>query len=315
MSKSSRKPQTVRRGKSTRPQSAPRRRTRGPSMAQRLLAAQPLSPATIRRIAITMLLGFFLWAGWQVGEVTGINAYVRAEAVDAVGRAGFAVKRVEVVGARRIDQLHVYDIALGQKDRSMAAFDLAEVRSELLRYGWVADARVSRRLPDTLVIDLVERSPVAVWQNRGSYTLIDGNGRLLPGVDAATVPGLPIIVGQNAPTQMSELQELLAAAPALRPHLAGASWIGNRRWDLHFKTGETLALPDDQEQAARAFAEFARIDGVNRLLGRGISRFDMRIADRFVLRPGRDGDLGDLGLTAGDGRRVETAPVSAGGGG
>ena len=33
-----------------------------------------------------------------------------------------------------------------------------------------------------------------------------------------------------------------------------------------------------------ALVNFARMDGVNRLLGRGIIRFDMRDPDKFVLR-------------------------------
>jgi cell division protein FtsQ len=277
----------------------------------RFLAAQPFPPIIIRRAFIALFLGLFVLIGWQAAEVTGVNAYIRAEGVAAVGRAGFTVRRVEVVGANRIDRLRVYDIALNHKDRSMAALDLDAVRAELLQYGWVADARVSRRLPDTLVIDLVERSPVAVWQNRNAYMLIDNNGRLLPGVDAATMPGLPILVGQNAPAQMRHLQALLDAAPALRPQISGASWVGNRRWDLHFKTGETLALPDDAERAQSAFIEFARMDGVNRLLGRGIQRFDMRIADRFVLRPGREGALDDLENISGGDRQVVTTPPTA----
>lgn len=303
--------QTVKRGKSARPKSAPRRAARTPSLFKRLLERQPLPPAVVRRIAVGGFVTLFAVAGWQVGAVTGVNAFVEAEAIDAVGRAGFTVKSIEVVGANRIDNLRIYDIALNQKDRSMAAINLSEVRSDLLQYGWVADARVSRRLPDTLVIDLVERSPVAVWLNRGQYTLIDDRGRLLPGVDPASVPDLPVISGANAPGQIRGLQSLLAGAPALHPRLSGATWMGNRRWDLHFNTGETLALPDDPDAARRAFADFARMDGVNRLLGRGIRRFDMRIAGRFVLRPGRDGDLGDLGMIAGADRRVEQAPADA----
>lgn len=302
--------QTVRRGKAARPKTSSRRGSRTASAWRSLLDRQPLPPEVVRRIAVAGFVTLFAVTGWQIGEVTGINAYARAEAVDAVGRAGFTVRSIEVVGANRIDNLRIYDIALDQKDRSMAAIDLEEVRRDLLQYGWVADARVSRRLPDTLVIDLVERTPVAVWLNRGQYTLIDQRGRLLPGVDPASVPDLPVIVGAGAPAQMDALQDLLAAAPALRPRLSGASWMGNRRWDLHFNTGETLALPDDAQAAKRAFADFARMDGVNRLLGRGIRRFDMRIAGRFVLRPGREGDLGDLGMIVGADRRVEQAADS-----
>lgn len=310
--------QTVKRGKAVRPKSAPRRPTpRRPSLLTRALAAQPFSPATLRRAGVTLFVVLALIILYQAASVTGVTAYVRAEAIDAVGRAGFAVKKVEVVGANRIDRLRVYDIALQQQDRSMLAFDLEEVRAELMNYGWVADARVSRRLPDTLVIDLVERTPVAVWQDRGRYTLIDRKGVVLPGVDPASVPGLPVLVGRGANRHMDDLEKLLAVAPALRPQLAGASWIGERRWDLRFKTGEVLALPEDAERAATAYADFARLDGVNRLLGRGIRRFDMRIADRFVLRPGRDGDLGDLNLINSGDRttRVEEPPRDPGKGG
>ena len=77
--------------------------------------------------------------------------------------------------------------------------------------------------------------------------------------------------------------------------LAGATWVGNRRWDLQFQSGETLALPEGDSEAAAALVNFARMDGVDRLLGRGIVRFDMRDPARFVLRlpPGRSG--GDAG--------------------
>src|SRR3546814_2784185 len=52
--------------------------------------------------------------------------------------------------------------------RSMAAVDLEGVRADLMKYGWIQDARVSRRLPDTLVVDIVERTPAAIWQHNRS---------------------------------------------------------------------------------------------------------------------------------------------------
>ena len=301
--------QTVRRGKATRPRNGARRQPVG----QRLLAAQPLSPATIRRVSVVLFVGLMLGLAYAIASFTGFNAYLRDEAVAAIGRAGFSVRRIEVVGANRVDRLKIYDIALQQKDRSMAAFDIEEVRQELLAYGWVGDARVSRRLPDTLVINLVERSPVAVWQVGGRYTLIDAQGVRLPGIDAATMPGLPVLVGENPREQMPAFQRLLDAAPALKPQVAGAAWVGDRRWNLRFKSGETLALPEDERRARDAFAEFARMDGVNRLLGRGIERFDMRFDGQLVFRPGRDGDLGDLGLISGSDRAVVPARDGQGG--
>src|SRR3546814_13559768 len=85
----------------------------------------------------------------------------------------------------------VYDIALAQKDRSMAAVDLEGVRADLMKYGWIQDARVSRRLPDTLVVDIVERPPAAIWQHNGRLSLIDKKGVVLEPVTVATMPDLP----------------------------------------------------------------------------------------------------------------------------
>src|SRR3546814_7391247 len=84
------------------------------------------------------------------------------------------------------------------------------------------------------------------------------------------MPDLPLVVGPNANQQTAELNALMEAAPALKPMLAGATWVGNRRWDLRFQTGETLSLPEGKEEASTALVNFARMDGVNRLLGRGI---------------------------------------------
>ena len=288
---------TVKRSANNRGRAPQRARAKKP-LAQRMLAAQPLPPAVIRRIAVSifalLLVGGAIGAAWA----TGVLAFAREEAIAAVGRAGFVVKRIEVNGVNRADYLEIYEKALEQKDRSMAAFSLAEVRDELKDYGWIADARVSRRLPDTLVIDLVERAPVAVWQERGRYTLIDAHGVRLPGVDPASVPGLPVLVGSDPRVQMPALTELLEAAPALREQIAGAQWIGNRRWTLRFRTGEDLLLPEDQSAAHAAFAEFARVEGVNRLLGRGLVRMDMRFEDQLIMRPAREGAIDGINLEA-----------------
>jgi len=76
----------------------------------------------------------------------------------------------------------------------------------------------------------------------------------------------------------------VARTPALKPLLAGATWIGNRRWDLRFHSGETLALPEGEEAAAHALTQFARMDAAKAMLGQGYVRFDMRIPGRTVVR-------------------------------
>jgi cell division protein FtsQ len=77
---------------------------------------------------------------------------------------------------------------------------------------------------------------------------------------------------------------LLDRATALKAQVVGASWVGNRRWDLRFKSGETLALPEGEQAAAEALLNFARMDGIHRLLGRDLIHFDLRDPDRAYFR-------------------------------
>jgi cell division protein FtsQ len=173
----------------------------------------------------------------------------------------------------------------------MAAVDLEGVRSDLLKYGWIKDARVSRRLPETLVIDVIERSPAAVWQHNRRLSLIDDNGVVLEAVTGATMPDLPLLIGPGANRRSKELAALLEDSRSLKPLLAGATWVGNRRWDLRFESGETLSLPEGERAAKTALARFTYMEGSNRLLGRGIIRFDMRDPTKFVLRMPPEGQV------------------------
>ena len=293
-----------------RPSRAPkRRRSVKQSRLNMVINALPISPAQLQRVA-NWTIGIGLAGVLVLGaEVTGVTAKIHEEWAQAVGRAGFQVKKVEVVGADRIDRLKVYDIALAQKDRSMAAVELDDVRRDLMQYGWIKDARVSRRLPDTLVADIVERTPAAIWQNDGRLSLIDDSGVVLEPVTVATMPDLPLVIGPNANRRAQDLDALLAEASSLKELLAGATWVGNRRWDLRFRSGETLSLPEGDAEAKAALAKFAHMDGANRLLGRGILRFDMRDPSRFVLRMPHEGQVAPSKI---DDARAAADAVSAG---
>jgi len=55
-----------------------------------------------------------------------------------------------------------------------------------------------------------------------------------------------------------------------------------------FKTGQILALPQGEDEAAEAFIDFAKLDGLYRLLGGKATVIDLRVPDRYVFRePGR----------------------------
>jgi cell division protein FtsQ len=263
---------------------APRRKVRQISWLDRLLRTLPFSEEDIQRATTWIVVAALGVLALAAAQYFGLTAAAYQQYAQLAARAGFQVQRVEVSGMERVDQLKVYELVLAEKDRAMPLVDIDKVRAELLQYGWIKDARVSRRLPDTLAVEIIERKPAAVWQRDGKFSLIDADGIVLQNVAAGEASELPLLNGTDANRHAVALNDLLDNATALKAQVVGASWIGNRRWDLRFKTGETLALPEGEKAAAEALLNFARMDGIHRLLGRDLIHFDLRDPERAYFR-------------------------------
>ena len=115
-----------------------------------------------------------------------------------------------------------------------------------------------------------------MWQDGQRLSLIDANGVVLDHVPLDKMPDLPLLIGPGANGHAREPQAMMAAVPTLKPQLASATWVGGRRWDLSFQSGEIIALPESGAGRA-ALAKFAKLDRSSGLLGRGLVRFDCAI--------------------------------------
>jgi len=265
----------------------------------------PISEEQLHRVFLAMIIGGAVALAWIVASMAGVPAMAEKQLASVAADAGFEVRRVDVRGVENINELKVYERVLGERNRAMPLVDIQALREELIELPWVRDARVSRQLPDTLVIDIVERKPHAVLRKADKLVLIDAQGFALEPISAKAAKGRLIVSGPGAGQQVAGLTDLLEAAPALKPQVREAEWIGNRRWNLTFKTEQVLALPEGEKQAASALVSFARLDGTNRLLGGKVVAFDMRAKDRIYLRiPGRAKQ--EAALTAGAVRKLET---------
>ena len=246
----------------------------------------PVTHARANKIAGLTFAAFLLVIAAVVVVALDIPAKAERSAGAAVGRAGFTVGGYQIVGLRHMDRARIDEVVTDELDRAAAEagaarapqplVDVARIRERLLHFGWVKDARISRRLPDTLVVDIVERTPAALWQDSGRLALIDAEGVVLDRVSITNMPDLPLLIGPGANSHARELGTLMADVPTLKPQLASATWVGGRRWDLNFQSGETVALPEGNAAARTALLHFAKGDKQSGLLGRGFLRFDLR---------------------------------------
>jgi cell division protein FtsQ len=258
------------------------------SLVDALMRILPFTEDQLHKTFLVLILAGAAALAWIVASLAGLTALAGQQMAFAAADAGYEVSRVEVRGVERMNELKVYERVLGEKEMAMPLVDLHALRGSLVELPWVQDARVSRQLPDTIVVDIVEREPHAVLRKPDKLVLIDPSGHELEPVAEADAKGMLQISGPGVQMQVEALGALLDAAPALRPQVTEAEWVGNRRWNLTFVTGQVLALPQGEVRSRAALASFARLDGDNRLLGGQVAAFDMRNPDRIYLRvPGR----------------------------
>lgn len=271
---------------SSRANTARRAKATTGSAMDSVMALLPFTEEQLHRVFLAVILGGAVALAWFVASLAGVPAMAGQQVSALAADSGFVVRNVTLRGVDRINELKVYQrVQLGQP---MTDVDLEAIRSDLLELNWVKDARISRQLPDVVVVDIVERTPHAVLKQPDRFVLIDAAGNELEPISEANAKGMLVISGPGARKYVTELTDLLDAAPALRPQVAEAEWVGNRRWDLTFGTGQMLALPEGQDISAAALVQFAQLDGKSRLLGGKVATFDMRAPERIYMRiPGR----------------------------
>jgi len=177
--------------------------------ARPTLAAAP--PSTAAWIA-TRLLAMVLLFG-----ASGLLYHVAAS-------DGFHIERVVVVGSQLVPPAEIERVA-AVTGLNIFWLKEEEIGHRLQAITAVQSVRVRAVLPDRLDVRIVERTPVAVWQNGGTSYLVDAEGRVLRMTDEAIA--LPTIrdvgtqpvqpdtrVDQAALNTMFQLQHLL-------PRIAG----------------------------------------------------------------------------------------------
>jgi cell division protein FtsQ len=224
------------------------------------------------------------WMVWHLGVPQRLVADAVHSMVVASARAGFVVHEVFVVGRTATPKPTLLDAIGVKRGAAILAIDLPAVRARIQALPWVREASVRRVLPDTVVVEIVERRPLALWQHQKKFALIDDEGQVILRDNVEAFSDLMVVVGEDAPNNATALVRMLASEPALMQRVKAAVRVGGRRWNVHLADGIDVKLPENDPQSAwRRLADYERSQG---LLDKDIRTIDLRLPDRLVIRPG-----------------------------
>lgn len=232
----------------------------------------------ITRSAIIAVLAVAAGFGWTYrADIFSATQTFIARATDA------QVETVQVEGATytaREDLLKALQITKGEP---LVGFNTSAARARLEQLPWVRLAAVEKQLPKAIVVTVYEHVPLArVMQDDDQIWVVNKDGKPVVPEAGSRFAHLPLLEGNGAATAAARLFGVLAQWPNLSSQLQRASYVGSRRWDLHFTSGVTVQLPEENPHLALAtLAELERARHVLTLPG---GEVDLRLPDRVGLR-------------------------------
>ena len=193
---------------------------------------------------------------------------------------GFTAQEVIVKGRHRIsktDLLQAIQITHGD---SIWKYPLLSIKKRVEEISWVHTAVIQRILPHTVVVTLVEKVPLAIWQHQGEKKLIDQEGHVIPAVSCTSFKELPVITGSDAPKQFASLYKQIQKHWKHSP-VKGGSFLRSYRWNLYLANGQVIMLPEISHDYEAAFKRLEEIWP----MVRNATTIDLRFLDATLFDP------------------------------
>lgn len=192
---------------------------------------------------------------WLTGIISivvllaGLMAYL-------VFSPALAVRTLDVQGNSLVTEDEVTAALAPLLGTSLTRIGDDDVRALLEGFAPIEDVSVAAAPPSTLSVTVIERTPVAILENKGKFVLIDAEGRQLTTVTDRESVALPLIDGgANAVNSavFSSIADVLAALPAdIREKLVHASAKSIDSVQLKLTDGKTIFWGSAEENAAKA---------------------------------------------------------------
>ncbi len=241
-------------------------------------------------VAGALLMGTVAGSGWwAVSSGVAEQTYekLRWSAISLTASMGFKVQEVMVSGRQQTDREVLIKTLNVSRGAPILAFDILEAKKRIEALPWVRASTVERMLPDTILVSIVEREPLAIWQQDNRLHLIDAEGRVILSDHLEAYADLLVVVGNGAETQASALIALIGTEPMLMQQVKAATWVGGRRWNVHLKGGIDVRLPEADPQGA--WARLASYHKNHHVLDKNVTVLDLRIPDRLIVKTGPKG--------------------------
>jgi len=201
----------------------------------------------------------------------------------------FAVKQIEVTGAVHTPKAAIDAIIQRYVGVNFFKIDLARIERDLGSLAWIQRISIEKKIPDTLRINVVERTPVAIVRNHdGWLQYVDGSGVVLaelsPSIGDDDLPLIADASGNELARTVHFVRDLKSADPALYSRVGEVRPVAPRGFAIFDRDLNTTVYlnADDAVSKWRSLYSVMQGEGFEKS---SVEYADLRFADRIVIKP------------------------------
>ena len=161
--------------------------------------------------------------------------------------------------------------------------DINNIQKIINKIDSVESSNVRIKDSGVLLVEVIERKPVAVYRDNDELSLIDLKGHKINNIfSRSDRKDLPLVVGTEGNFQVKEALEIYQLLSINLNEIRGLIRIGKRRWDIIFNNNKRIKLPEKNPK--RSLRKFLSSDKSYLISSNDFSIIDLRFANKIVLR-------------------------------
>ena len=194
---------------------------------------------------------------------------------------GFEIKNILISGTHNLSQDYLRNIINNQNHINILNVNLHRIYNKIIENSWVEETYVERILPDTIKIKVLEKKPIAIWQNQKGNKLITVNGDVISHANVNKFKNsFPIIKGEKSKENISTILKILETNKNFAKNIWSLTFINQRRWDLHFNQGLIVRLPS--KDVIKAWQKIIKLQTNYNILNLRLTEIDLRNPEQIL---------------------------------
>ena len=195
----------------------------------------------------------------------------------------FQIKHIIIEGSEKSDKSEIKNNII-EFSGELIGLNSDAIKELVESSQWVKRASVKKVLPSTLIINLIENDPYAIYFREGKSFLLDLDGSIITEIEVDNYnDDLLFVRGEKSQEFLEKIiRDISISFPNLIQNMKEIEFIEKRRWNITLHNELLIKLPDENIQLS--LENLKQLFKDQKVLQSNIIEIDLRVKGRAALK-------------------------------